>query len=105
MAQDNSHFGGGKVNKDNAKDYLPLVQALAEGKVIQFHNGVGDWQDINGGVDFLMPAMNYRIKPEPRDIWVNEYFDGEFNVHTSKESAESSIKRSGITRQYREVIE
>lgn len=42
------------MNKDNAKDYLPLVQALADGKVIQgkFLDG---WRDLNV-VSFDMDA-------------------------------------------------
>lgn len=63
------------MNKDNAKDYLPLVQALADGKVIQLHNGVSDWQDINGSVDFLMPPVNYRIKSEPLVIYASMQSD------------------------------
>ena len=33
------------MNKDNAKEFLPLVQALADGKTIQFKNAE-KWVDI-----------------------------------------------------------
>lgn len=62
------------MNKDNAKDYLPLVQALAEGKTIQYvirrsHN---IWADMEETV-FQMSPENYRIKPEPLEfeVWTN----------------------------------
>lgn len=50
------------MNKDTAKDYLPLVQALAEGKTIQtIYNG--EWFDLPD-VSFSGAANLYRIKPE-----------------------------------------
>ena len=52
------------MNKDNAKDYLPLVQALAEGKTIQLFSDGDGWEDIRSPI-FDRPAKLYRIKPEP----------------------------------------
>ena len=52
------------MNASNAKDYLPLVQALAEGKTIQkFSDGDG-WEEVRSP-SFESPAKLYRIKPEP----------------------------------------
>ena len=53
------------MNKDNAKDYLPLVQALAEGKTIQWMNMAGEWHDQIVETSFAAPADRYRIKPDP----------------------------------------
>lgn len=50
------------MNKDNARDYLPLVQALAEGKTIQFFSC--EWADCAKNVDFTYPPTSYRIKPK-----------------------------------------
>lgn len=92
------------MNKDTAKDYLPLVQALADGKVIQILEVDGAWVDVIPETFFTMPASSYRIKPEPREIWVNEYPDG-FGFHyRTKEDAE----KFGVgVRQvcFREVLE
>ena len=56
------------MNKDNARDYLPLVHALAEGKTIQkFSDGDG-WEDVRSP-SFESPAKLYRIKPEPKKGW------------------------------------
>ena len=55
------------MNASNAKDYLPLVQALAEGKTIQSGQIGGSdrhWVD-NLNVEFSNPPAFYRIKPEP----------------------------------------
>ena len=52
------------MNKDNAKDYLPLVQALAEGKTIQvLDEERKDWIDLKNAT-FAYRASDYRIKPE-----------------------------------------
>lgn len=56
------------MNKDNAKDYLPLVQALAEGKTIQYKLDYDGWSDI-ACPNFDEEANNYRIKPEPKKCW------------------------------------
>lgn len=60
------------MNKDTAKDYLPLVQALAEGKTIQVINSDGSWTDL---INFVMmeDASKYRIKPEPKKQWCRMY--------------------------------
>lgn len=95
------------MNKDNAKDYLPLVQALADGKTIQLKCGDGRWHDQNGGVSFALEAENYRIKPEPRDIWVNRYPNGMENGIFNTEHA-AKLHRANDTAvqiRYREVIE
>lgn len=56
------------MNKNNAKDFLPLVQALAEGKTIQYKNDLGEWGDIRE-VTFRSDFYNYRIKSEPIQMW------------------------------------
>jgi hypothetical protein len=56
----------------NAKDFLPLVQALADGKTIQNKTCDG-WVDLPGNaIAFSNYPESYRIKPEPRewDMWV-----------------------------------
>jgi len=54
------------MHKDNAKDYLPLVQALAEGKAIQRVRSDGttfgtEWVDVDD-IDVNLPSSCYRIK-------------------------------------------
>jgi hypothetical protein len=69
------------MNKDNAKDFLPLVQALAEGKTIQFKGIDNDtFEDIVGEHWFDDEATEYRIKPEPKKEWIRV---GKWNVGTS----------------------
>ena len=53
------------MNQSNANQYLPLIQALAEGKTIQYNRrSVEDaWVDLNN-VSFVYAPTRYRIKPE-----------------------------------------
>lgn len=53
------------MNKDNAHDYLPLVQALIDGKTIQFDDG-GNWVDVKNLNTESYDYDEYRIKPNPR---------------------------------------
>lgn len=59
------------MNKDNAKQFLPLVQALADGKTIQILDD-GKWRDfLSKEIGFSFHHEQYRIKPEPieMDVW------------------------------------
>jgi hypothetical protein len=59
------------MTKENAKHYLPLIQAMSEGKTIQIKNlSTGEWFDT-AGCNFLYPPENYRVKPEPQVLWIN----------------------------------
>lgn len=60
------------MNKDNAHLFLPLVQALADGKTLQL-NIQGRWYDVYK-LTFECDPKDYRIKPEPirREVWVHE---------------------------------
>lgn len=52
------------MNAQNAHEYLPLVQALANGETIQCINR-GGWVDVESLYTVYRPD-EYRIKPKPR---------------------------------------
>ena len=52
------------MTREEAKELLPIIQAWAEGKNIQFLSD-GEWHDINQ-TDFTCYPDKYRIKPEPK---------------------------------------
>ncbi len=93
------------MNAKNAKGYLPFVQALAEGKVIQIKTGFG-WQDLEN-VSFGDIPSEYRIKPEPREIWVNRNESGMLgdDWHPDKDSAAHGLRPGWTPVRFREVIE
>lgn len=50
------------MTREQVKKLLPIMQAYAEGKTIQFLNG-GKWYDVYD-TDFYQSPDKYRIKPE-----------------------------------------
>jgi hypothetical protein len=63
------------MNAQNAHEYLPLVQAIADGKKIQlsYKTCPNDWYDADE-IDFFWEPSLYRIKPEPRtfEMWLDK---------------------------------
>lgn len=52
------------MNRQQAKELLPIIQAFAEGKIIQIKALDGLWHDDKGGnISFYAKPKNYRIKP------------------------------------------
>ena len=53
------------MNRNNAKQLLPIIQAYAEGKVIQINRPFSGWVDCDEPL-FNGDQSSYRIKPEPK---------------------------------------
>ena len=53
------------MTREEAKEYLPIIKAFAEGKTIQYHSGIG-WVNIKSVISFTESPTQYRIKPEPK---------------------------------------
>ena len=56
------------MNRDEAKQLLPIIKAFSEGKVIQCVKSNGEWIDMdNPDVENMCDALKYyRIKPIPK---------------------------------------
>ena len=56
------------MTREEAKKLLPIIQAFAEGKTIQYKNAECEWEDMSIGenLSFIETPSNYRIKPEPK---------------------------------------
>ena len=82
-----------------------MIHAYSIGKTLQIKNSDGQWC-TNPDPKFW-DVLEYRIKPEPRTIWVNEYENGMVAVHTSSNEAERrriNCNQKGKTVQYKEII-
>lgn len=53
------------MNREHAKELLPIIQAFAEGKIVQFKNSFENWVDCDE-IMFNWPPKVYRIKPKPK---------------------------------------
>lgn len=52
------------MTREEAKELMPIIQAFAEGKTIEFRNSDGEWEEADSptwGKRFI-----YRIKSEPK---------------------------------------
>ncbi len=95
------------MNKDSARDYLPLVQALVDGKTVEFRlEDENIWRELPN-LSFTYPLDQYRIKPEPREIWVNRYPNGmESGIFNTEHAAKlHRANDTAVQIRYREVIE
>lgn len=54
------------MTRDEAKEWLPIIQAWAEDKPIQYQIGSGSWVDITKDLYTSNRPSNYRIKSEPK---------------------------------------
>ena len=54
------------MTREEAKEWLPIIQAWAEDKPIQYQIGSGSWTDITKDLYTSNHSSNYRIKPEPK---------------------------------------
>ena len=56
------------MTREQAKELLPIIQAYAEGKTIQYKNAEGEWKDVAFGenLSFIDTPSKYRIKSEPK---------------------------------------
>lgn len=55
------------MTREEIKEFLPIMQAFAEGKAIQFRCKSGEWVEIrNDEIDFSLSPNDYRIKPNPK---------------------------------------
>lgn len=59
------HKGGNNMNREQAKELLPIIQAFADGKTIQIREDI-DWCYLGNEADFNLSPQRYRIKPEPK---------------------------------------
>ena len=52
------------MTREEAKEFLPIIQAFADGKTIEFRTIEGTWEELPEPL-FQNP-YKYRIKPEPK---------------------------------------
>lgn len=65
------------MTRDRAKEILPVIQAYAQGKAVQYKPNLtpqSEWRDVSIIVgDCLDGDSFYRVKPEPRIWWLVVY--------------------------------
>jgi len=73
------------MDRKRAKELLPIIQAFAEGKDVEFQQiGMTGWMNEGNDVSFEISGK-YRIKPEPREWWLDPT-DSDFEVWVDQET-------------------
>lgn len=91
------------MNRERAKELLPVIQAFADGKTIQVRgrtSAVPKWTDILSDPSFF-GNCEYRIKPEPRTLYVIYRGDGlrliSYNTRHGADEAINYYRDRGFT--------
>jgi len=89
-------------------EMIAVLRAHKEGRAIQFRDAkdAGRWFDA-GNYRWDFHHFEYRIKPEPRTIWVNEY-DGAamFSYDSEYDATKFATESTGrVAVKYQEVME
>lgn len=90
------------MTREEAKEWLPIIQAWAEGKTIQYQINPGSrWTDIINDLYTSNPPSNYHIKPQPkyRPFKTQEECWNEMHKHSN-----FGWIKGKVTGEYRQVL-
>lgn len=83
------------MTREEAKKLLPIIQAYADGKTIQYRNAECEWEDVSieENLSFTDNPSEYRIKSEPKyrpfktkeECWVEMHKHPDFGWVRSKQ--------------------
>lgn len=98
------------MTKDETRYAIAVMQAYVDGKEIEFrHLREGKFFELKdpSSPSWDFHTFEYRIKPSPKVIWVNEYPDDAIGVHATQEKAKQSAssRAARIAVPYREITD
>jgi hypothetical protein len=79
------------MDRERAKELLPIIQAFAEGRAIERRLKNGSQWYVIEYPNWMHEDAEYRIKPEPpkpREWWINDYGNSLAIPVESRESAD-----------------
>jgi hypothetical protein len=87
------------MTPERAKELLPIIQAFALGKVIEFRTANNsEWLVVK--MPTWLDNCDYRIKPEKKKAWVNVYnwkmVPCSYDISSTKEQADNRASPSRI---------
>ena len=92
------------ASREEIKKRIETMQAWLGGKDVQTLASTGAWMTFNisdGGAEFDFDGNKYRIKPQPKEIWLCEGAAGFF----SEEEAADHEQQGGKCDLYRQVLD
>jgi len=96
------------MNREETKKAIEVMQAYVDGEKVQvkvMHNS--GWQGYGKGAPMWnWEKVDYRIKPKPREVWINSYSDRlRVDVFDTEDWAKHNCGRLGKTTKFLEVLE
>ena len=90
----------------NTLDKIKIMQAFVDGKEIELMATHGGWVMLAPNPKWNWDVYSYRIKLQPKIIYVNEYGDDMDAVHYSEQEAkeDSGCGAIRVAVKYKEVI-
>ncbi len=76
------------MTREQAKHLIPLMEAHARGEAIQALDH-GEWVDTEDPQFGLFEHQYFRIKPTPREWWINTYEGNAGAMYPTKEIAKA----------------
>ena len=93
------------MNIEETKVAIAVMQAFVEGEKIERMISGNQWQEVEEPV-WSWNEVNYRVKREPREFWVNVYEKRESYTWSTKEEAERMARDDRVACVHvREVLE
>ena len=92
------------MNRDSAAKLWPVIKGFAEGRDVQIFVSNDKWTDVHD--PSFHTNVEYRLKPEPKEVWVNEYPGGlRYYYATLAEANRLSTHERLSCKRYIEVME
>ena len=86
-------------------EMIEVLQAYKDGKTVQIRRK-GGWHDMDFDSECIFGFVNYRVKPEPFECWVNQFSSGlAYGPWLTYEEAKKWATGSIRTIHMREVVD
>ena len=76
------------MTKETAKQFIDVLQAFVDGRPVEVKTQFG-WEEIKNP-NFGSSPENYRVKPEPREWFINIYENRACGLYHSKMAADNN---------------
>ena len=93
------------MNRERAKELLPIIEAFANGEGIQRKDPDGKWTPLLEENVLYDTDTEYRIKPKPREFWLNVYPQGDYYGYDVENTAIRHCDNQGTTIKVRAVTD
>ena len=94
------------ADKQETERRIEVMQAFVDDENIEAknRNGSSGWYSVEGDPSWNWSACDFRVRPKPREFWVNIYPHSFATYNTKKEADAYALQRS-VCIKVREVVD